>query len=411
MMEFMENLDPVRFARFNETHPMGEALQSEEWGRLKSKGEWSHELVGMTRQGEMAAAAMLLRRKLPVPGKSILYSPRGFVLDYSDHGLVRNFTQAVRKYAQKTGAILVKIDPAVPYRQHDIDGNLVEGGLDNTPLVEFLKSLGYIHKGTKLDFDGVQPRFVFQLDIRKGKEELLASFHHKTRYNIKLAEKKGIEIHEGNREDLVEFERIMRVTGERDSFLTRPLWYFQDMYDILVPAGKMKLYMARYNIRKALKTLEEELEAMRRKTKVDPQALEKLEAQKAEVEAQLAQHPDGVVVSGTILLVNGKTAWYLYGASDNLYRNLMPNYLIQWKMIQDAMDLGCTLYDFRGISGDLDPNNHLYGLYRFKRGFNGEFVEYIGEFDLPVSKTWYRIWEIGVPMVQAGVRKLKRLGR
>ena len=74
--------------------------------------------------------------------------------------------------------------------------------------------------------------------------------------------------------------------------------------------------------------------------------------------------------------------WYLYGASSNEYRNVMPNYLLQWEMIKWAIERGARVYDFRGVSGDLSEDNPLYGLYRFKRGFNGEFTEFIGEMDL-----------------------------
>ena len=121
-----------------------------------------------------------------------------------------------------------------------------------------------------------------------------------------------------------------------------------------------------------------------------------------------SKNKNGIIVSGAILLISKKTGCYLYGASDNVYRNLMPNYLLQWEMIQYSMNRGCTLYDFRGISGDLNPDNHLYGLYRFKRGFNGEFVEYIGEFDLVISKFYFFLWEMLLPKIKKMFKRLKK---
>jgi len=100
---------------------------------------------------------------------------------------------------------------------------------------------------------------------------------------------------------------------------------------------------------------------------------------------------EGIPVAGTLAIWYGNKVWYLYGASANEYRNLMPNYLCQWNMIQWALHKKCDIYDFRGVSGDLDESNPLYGLYRFKKGFNGEFCEFAGEFDMVFSRFWYAV--------------------
>lgn len=406
-MKLITNLDPKRYEMWNSTHPYGQILQSEEWGKFKSRGAWTYELIGMEDKGELVAACMMLRRKLPGIPYYMFYASRGYVLDYTSKEVIKAFTDAMYAYAKKNRGIMVKIDPCVKFVERDSEGDLVDGGFNNQELIDYLKGLGYAHKGTTLDFEGVQPRFVYKLPLDRPLDALMKKFHHKTRYNIRLAEKKGVEIYEGTREELAEFERIMKVTGERDGFITRPLSYFQDMYDELYPQGKLKLYLARYDVEKALgiasKTLEEEL----LKEKQDERRIEKLKGECKELEILQEEYPNGIIVSGTIMLINGKTAWYLYGASDNVYRNIMPNYLIQWKMITDAYNMGCTMYDFRGISGDRSPDNHLYGLYRFKKGFTGEFVEYIGEFDLVVRPFLYQFFEWGLPKFKQAVRRLK----
>jgi len=409
-MKLITNLDKAKFQKFNENHPYGQILQSEEWGQFKSKGAWKYELVGLEDDtNELVGVAMLLIRKLPVVNKYMYYASRGFVCDFSNLELVTTFTKELTTYVAKNKGIMLKIDPCVIYQERDVDGELVEGGFDNKKLVKHLLDLGYKHKGITLDFDGVQPRFVYKLPLDRPLDDLLKNFHHKTRYNIKIAAKKGIEIYEGTREDLVEFERIMKITGQRDGFITRPLSYFEDMYDVLEPKGKFKLYMARYNVASALLNTQEILAKELTKTKKrDENRIEKLTKEEAQLKELSDAHPQGIIVSGTIMLVNGKNACYLYGASDNLYRNIMPNYLIQWQMIQDAYNMGCTMYDFRGISGDRSPDNHLYGLYRFKRGFTGEFVEYIGEFDYITNSFYYTCFEWGVPKVKELVRKLKK---
>ena len=407
-MELVTNLDAGIYKKWNETHQYGQILQSEEWGKFKSKGAWSYELIGLKNGETLVAACMLLKRKLPMMNGYMYYAPRGFVLDYSDKDIVKEFTEKINNYAQKNKGIMIKIDPCVMYREHDSEGHLVENGVNNKATIQMLCDLGYRHKGITLDFDGIQPRFVYRLPLDRDLKALMKKFHHKTRYNIRLAEKKGVEIYEGSREELEIFEKIMRVTGERDGFIPRPLEYFESMYDVLYPEGKLKFYLAKYNIKKAKDNINEQLKQEQAKEKKDEQRISKLTNEQEELNRLYQEHPEGIITSGTIMLINGKTAWYLYGASDNAFRNIMPNYLIQWQMIQDAYALGCTMYDFRGISGDISPDNHLYGLYRFKKGFTGEFVEYIGEFDLIIRPFRYMLFEQGVPLMKKLVRKIKR---
>ena len=104
---------------------------------------------------------------------------------------------------------------------------------------------------------------------------------------------------------------------------------------------------------------------------------------------------EGKPIAGTLAILYGDKVWYLYGASSNEHRNLMPNYMLQWKMIRWAIENHCRVYDFRGVSGDLSEDNPHYGLYRFKKGFGGEFTEFVGEYDYVLKKPSYFIAEKG----------------
>lgn len=109
---------------------------------------------------------------------------------------------------------------------------------------------------------------------------------------------------------------------------------------------------------------------------------------------------EGQPIAGTLAIHYGDKVWYLYGASSNEHRNLMPNYLLQWRMIQWAVETGCRIYDFRGVSGDLSEDNPLYGLYKFKKGFGGEFTEFVGEMDLVLNKAVYFAVEHGTNVLK-----------
>ena len=226
-----------------------------------------------------------------------------------------------------------------------------------------LLNLGYKIKDNAKDFkDEIQPRYVFRLDIKgKTEEEIMAGFHQKWRYNIRLAAKKGVEVREGTREDLKAFHKIMVETGSRDGFIIRPLEYFEKMYDNLAPEH-MKLLMAYY---------------------------------------------DNEPISGVIPIFYGNKTWYLYGASSNKHRNLMPNYLLQWEMIKMAIARHDDIYDFRGVSGVVDETHPQYGLYRFKKGFGGKFTEFLGEIYIPYKPITYKLYRFSEKLFRT-LRQIKR---
>ena len=118
-------------------------------------------------------------------------------------------------------------------------------------------------------------------------------------------------------------------------------------------------------------------------------------------------YADGVAIAGTLAILYGDKVWYLYGASDNAFRNAMPNYLLQWEMIRWAVERGCNVYDFRGVSGDLSEDNPLYGLYRFKKGFGGDLVEFAGEFNYLINPAVDKLVNLGIKLrkVLAKIKK------
>ena len=182
-----------------------------------------------------------------------------------------------------------------------------------------------------------------------------------TRYNIRLATKKGVVIKEGTKEDLKDFHDIMIETGERDNFIIRSLSYFEKMYDELAPKH-LKVLMAYY---------------------------------------------EDKPIAGIIPIMYGNKTWYLYGASSNKHRNLMPNYLLQWTMIKEAIKNGSDIYDFRGVSGVVDESHPQYGLYRFKKGFNAEFTEFIGEIYIPYKPLVYKLYKLAEKTFRS-LRTLKK---
>lgn len=337
------------YKKFLEKHERCNFQQSLEWAEIK-KPNWKREVIlAEDADKNIIGSLCILIRKMPIFG-NIMYSSRGPVCDIHDISVMKQLTDGARELAKKYNAIVLRIEP-------DIEK-------EDQGFRDIVTNLGYKIKDDAKDFkDEIQPRFVFRLDIKdKTEEEIMAGFHQKWRYNIRLAGKKGVVIKEGTREDLKDFHKIMIETGNRDGFITRPLEYFEKMYDNMVPQGHMKLLMAYY---------------------------------------------EGKPISGVIPIFYGNKTWYLYGASSNQHRNLMPNYLLQWEMIKLAIARHDDIYDFRGVSGVVDESHPQYGLYRFKKGFGAKFTEFIGEIYIPFKPITYKLYKFSEKAFRT-IRQIKR---
>ena len=360
--ELSGELDHAAWNAFVGHIPEGDVLQAWEWGGVKG-ADWAPIRLGLFRGDTLSGGCLILCRKVPLFG-SFYYAPRGPLLDdWSDEAAFVTLLQAIRVRADKDKAGFLTIDPAVP--------------IERTEVTEMLARHGFAPPTTTdvQGFGGIQPRCVMQLDLAgRSEAELLATFKPQVRRNIKLAfEKHNVEMVDNlTRADLKVFNALMQVTGERNGFRPRPLSYFETLWDNLVPAGLAKLFMTRY---------------------------------------------EGQILSGALCFIIGDKAWYVYGESSNEHRNVMPNYAMQWAMIKWAREAGCAWYDFRGVSprrrqegestADVEKEDHLQGLNRFKEGFGTRYVEYIGEFDLVYNKTAYWAYSKGKPAAQKLARKLK----
>lgn len=323
------------FDHYVSQHQAGDLLQTSYWGELKSYTSWTSFPLAVIDQGKIQACALILKRYLPVKPYSIFYSPRGPL--FSNIEALNLLIESGKDLAQQHNAIMWKMDPAL--RTNDpqwtqITNQLVKNNLD-------------------VDFGGIQPKFIMELNIKSPLDHILAAMKAKTRYNIRYAERKGVEISlSHNKSDLEIFYPLLTETALRDRFTVRSFSYFEHLWDCLITNRKAQLFLAYY--------------------KNQP-------------------------LAGSIAFRLGKRAWYVYGASSNKRRNLQASYALQWKMIQWAKGSGCDIYDFRGVSGIIEPSHPLYGLYRFKEGFGARLVEYIGEYDLALSPLYW-IWRPSVSL-------------
>lgn len=348
MTELVTKDNLREYEAFLEGHPKGHFAQSSLWAKQKPAWEWKA-LICRNEKGQIKGAIAFLIRKMPFIGRKMMYACRGPVCDLDDRATFGELMAAAKKLAKEEKAYVIKIDPDVPS--------------DNREFVKILEENGFRTREMGKNFEAIQPRYVFRLYLNgRTEEEIQADFHQKWRYNIRVAVKKGVEVRLCGKEMVPDFARIMIETGLRDNFATRPPEYFSAMLDNL--GDKCRLYMAFH---------------------------------------------EGQPIAGTLAILYGDKVWYLYGASSNEHRNLMPNYLLQWRMMQWAIENNCRVYDFRGVSGDISEDNPHYGLYRFKKGFGGDFTEFVGEYDYIQNKLMYFVAEKGSLLYKSLAAKLYRI--
>ena len=348
MTELVTKEKLCEYEAFLERHPKGHFAQSSLWAKQKPAWNWKA-LICRNDKGEIKGAIAFLIRKMPIVRRKMMYACRGPVCDLDDRETFGELMAAAKKLAKEEKAYVIKIDPDVPS--------------DNTGFIKMLEENGFRTREMGKNFEAIQPRYVFRLYLNgRTEEEIQADFHQKWRYNIRVAVKKGVEVRLCGKEMVPEFARIMVETGLRDNFATRPPEYFSAMLDNL--GDKCRLYMAFH---------------------------------------------EGQPIAGTLAILYGDKVWYLYGASSNEHRNLMPNYLLQWNMMQWAIENNCRVYDFRGVSGDISEDNPHYGLYRFKKGFGGDFTEFVGEYDYIQNKLMYFVAEKGSLLYKSLAAKLYRI--
>jgi peptidoglycan pentaglycine glycine transferase (the first glycine) len=263
----------------------------------------------------------------------VVYVPKGPAVDYDDAQLVTSVLSRLERLATERGAIFVKIDPDVTKNKTQV-GELLEA------------------RGWRASAEQIQFRNTLLVDLRPSEDELLSAMKSKWRYNVRLAERRGVEVYLGRIEDLSLFYEMYGTTSDRDEFVIRPFSYYADAWGTFVDAGLAQIFLARHQAE---------------------------------------------TLAGLMVFHFGDRAWYMYGASTDRHRNLMPNHLLQWEAMRWAKDQGYEFYDMWGAPDVLDEKDPMWGVYRFKEGFGGQFTSYLGAYDFPVSSPLYWTYTAVMP--------------
>ncbi|KAA1424828.1 aminoacyltransferase [Mumia zhuanghuii] len=350
--------------------PSASFLQTPAWSAVKA--EWKGESIGWFDGAEIVGAGLVLYRKLPKVAKYLAYLPEGPSIDFAaastGPGGLSAWLDPMVEHLARQGAFGVRMGPPLVLRRWDaatVKKAVADPALETlgqapatlsnrraAAVTSQLRHLGWREQIGEGGFTAGQPKYNFWLLLVEAdgtprtEEAVLRGMNQLWRRNIKKADKAGVEVSLGTADDIAAFHTIYAETAERDHFTPRPLPYFRTMWEALngEDPDRMRLYLA---------------------------------------------HHEGDLVAATTMVRVGQHAWYSYGASTTAKREVRGSNAIQWRMIRDAMAAGCAVYDMRGITDTLDPEDSHVGLIQFKVGTGGEAVEYAGEWDLPVNKLLY----------------------
>lgn len=340
--------------------PGAHVLQSWQWGQFKAQFGW--EPIHRTwtdAHGRTLAAALVLQRTVTLGGFAarlrVLYVPRGPLLDWSDAGLRERVLDDLQALARQRGAIFIKIDPEV------VLGTGVPGAEDAVETAAGQQvTASLAARGWAYSSDQIQFRNTVWLDLNPPEDVWLARMKQKARYNLRLAQKKGVTVRSATQADLGLLYHMYAETAVRDHFTIRSEAYYRALWGQFMQQGLAQALIA-------------------------------------EVEGQ--------PVSAVLLFLFAGRAWYLFGMSRPEHREKMPNYLLQWEAMRAAKAAGCLNYDLWGAPEAFNETDSLWGVYRFKEGLGGEVVRTLGAWDYAARPGLYRLYTQTLPRILDWMRR------
>jgi lipid II:glycine glycyltransferase (peptidoglycan interpeptide bridge formation enzyme) len=337
-------------------------LQSGFWGDFKAEYGWKplRFMIEVEPTGQRAQL-LLLVRFLPA-GFCFAYVPHGPEIDLPEADRVAclaELSRALRPFLPRR-CLFVRFDPPW-YAVEPADGTEGEGAaIDAAARSRDVEgSRPVISRPLRRAAADIQPPDTVLVDLRPSEDALLAAMKPKWRYNIRLAEKKGVIVEAAGIDALSEFYELYRATSQRDKIALHPEEYYRRLFSL----------------------------SAERRSCGEAGASERT----PDMRLWIARH-EGQALAAIITLFRGERAVYLYGASSDEKRNLMPTYALQWAAMRAAKAAGCLQYDLFGIPPTDDPAHPMAGLYRFKTGFGGKIAHRAGSWDYPLSVLAYGLF-------------------
>ena len=412
-------LNKNQFDDYSNNHPLHTYFQSSMYGDLMEKTGFKVDYYGFTDDNNNLIGATLMITQKLIGSHKFAYCPRGFLLDYENRDLLNEVTQKFKKYLSRQKFVFLKIDPPVINNKRDQDGNIIPSPYSNDT-IPFLQKIGYTYYGENRFFGTLKPRWNAILKLSGTSESLFNNFDKNVKNKIRKAESRGIEVVQGNIQDLEVFY----------SFIAKKHYRKLNYYKALAEAfkDKFELYFARLNTNKYLENIKvlyneetqinEELNSQIQTGNLNGNSLQKLTNKKLTSDKLIAiykkeldnatelfqKKPNGIIIGVTSIIVQNNHISMLIEGLNPTYSLFYPTYLTKWCIIDKYSKMSNMMYfDMNAITGYFSDNNKFRGLNEMKLGFNSEVTEYVGEFDLIINQFMYSLYS----STKVGNRNLK----
>ncbi len=412
-MEFV-TLTEDEFLKFSLDYPHTSFFQMPLWGEVKKDNGWTSYYVGLKDNDHVVAATLLLSKRIKF-FKNMFYAPRGFLIDYDNFELLEQFTKGIRDFLKDKNALFLKINPYIDYQERTVDGEIVPGTAKDS-LMNKLKELGFVHNGFYIDQDSktdLEPRWISVLDLDSIEtiDDAYKNMRSSTKWRINNSRKNALEIIEADTDNLFEFKNLMKHTAERREFVDRPLSYYQNMFRVLKQKDLVKVLLVKIHFndlldssRKSLEENNQKIQELQDNSRKEKQLKElnlehdRLVEKIKVLESTITEYGNEKIIAGGWYMLYGREINYLFGASYKQFMKYNSQYLLQYEMIDYAIKNGYHAFNFYGIDGNFSEESKGYGLFDFKRGFNACVHELIGEFDLIIDPSRYKLYRFSFAM-------------
>ena len=392
-------LDELKFDAFAINHPNYNFYQSSNYGKFMSKHGYNSYYLGLSDDvGNIKAATLIIVKNDKSEKRKMGYAPRGFLIDWSDSELVREFTTKIKEFLAKRSFTYLKVDPMIVYKEYNSDGSLKYSNSDD--FVKKMQSLGYTHMGYNNGMEASKPRWNSIIKLDPNIISLYNSLSKEARYKIKKAAGNGFKVYKGSNTDISLFYNVLNRKNP-------PLEYYMDLYQFFNVNNGFEIYFVKLEpvsyVNSSKKMYEEEEQRnsnlnmqmqdfnnpnkdaiINEKLKSD-EMLATYKKNMLEAINLFQKYPSGIIIAALAVIKYGKKVTFFVGASDEDYKNDYPDYLLRWQLAEYFSRGGYESIDYNGMMG---MSNTDYDT-TLKKELTNSVVEYVGEFDLVINKKTY----------------------
>ena len=394
-MKFIENIDKDKYIKFTDNHQKSHFLQSYAWGQFckRIKGQIPYYVGLENNDNNLVATALILLKKTPF-GYSYGYCPRGFILDYSDLNLIKEFSSYLKQFMKDKKIIYIKFDPDISYQDIDEEGKPIEGGNNNYELYNYMLSLGYKHTGFYKLYEGNQPRYTFRIDLNKDWEEIETKMSKSFLKSVKRSELYDFEI--DNEPNVENFYRLIQCNSSKDDFDAHNLNYYKIFTEELEKEKLVKYFNISIKPKNLINKFTKDIDNLKleleknKKRKID--IINQINKLEKDIEIFNKLKEEKVIICSLICTYTKNRAWSMFIGSNEVANLTFAVTRSYYEAIKDAYNKKYDFFDLFGTPGDPHTTyKNLAKLHDFKRKFGDKYIEFIGEFDLVNNKLLYKM--------------------